>query len=65
MAIYKIGSYSIDPGKKFTVISRLSCDSDDQAEAAVRQIGAATDMDGNALLGLRIRRGANEWFCRF
>ncbi len=68
---YKFGTYdeTVD-GKKFRTIHKANCDSDAQAELEVKHIGGRddldlTNMDGDNLRGLYIRRGDAEWFVRF
>ena len=54
-------------GKEFHIIAQETCDSDAQAELTARQIGEEpekfdiTDIDGNPLASLLIRRDDATW----
>lgn len=68
MTKYEFGTYDETPeGKVFRVIATAKCDSDAQAELTARQIGDRpeeydiTDMDGDELASLFVRRGDASW----
>jgi len=69
---YKFGTYIDTPdGKKFRTITSAKSDSDAQAELTAKQFGEypedydLTDMNGDPLIGLHIRRAGQEWFTKF